>query len=410
MLKKFSDTINFVNGTVEFLSKFEKKQITFVKIWSQTQKQIQLPHNKLCHGSKLCLFVFKSRDPLKLNITLYNMVYIGTNNTQEYVLSGVAIYDQIGSNYFHTKTYCVVDMFVSSSDVTCVRGKTFYPNNTAFNFKYRDPIWYREPYFSFWEAFSKTNKLLLVFYSYKEYGSFQINISAETTVWNVLHFEQCGGDTRNVLLPWNQECSLFVFTHKERTLCDENLSRYFRISLTPLSMANKKMWFEGYGTIRGQWIRCHIGHFLSEKRCICCSWICMEREQNNQNLFVDNPCHICWDFVIVAALFVSLLKWIRLKHFVLCDCPSHSWSLNCFLFSSATLEKAVYICLCVCFCLSVCMHVPLVCFCACVFVCLSFCLCVPVDVELLGSIGLSHGGDSAVLFVVPSPFGKTPQI
>ncbi len=253
-----ADINNFPNRTIQFLSQLHKKQINVVNISSETNLTIHFPQT--CIGSKLCIFILQAKHPLKLNISLHNQVYIGVNNTQECIYAGLATYDHTADRFIHTNTFCVVDMFVSSSNVSCFREKTFSYYDSAFLFNYSSPHWYRQPYLfttwsrqtcSLWEIYSKAHKMLFVFYSYQEYGSLQIDISAKTTFCAVLHFDQCKIGTRSVLLPWNQTCSLFIFTNKGETFCNRKLLTYFEISFASESAVRKNMSIVGYGEFKG---------------------------------------------------------------------------------------------------------------------------------------------------------------
>ncbi len=171
------------------------------------------------------------------------------NNTQECVYAGLATYDHTADRFIHTNTFCVVDMFASSSNITCFRGKQISHHDAAFVFNYESPRQYKQPYVfstwsrqtcSLWEIYSKAQKMLFIFYSYPEYGLFQIAISAKATSCAVMHFDQCKIGTRSVLLPWNQTCSLYIFTHKGETFCNRKLLTYFEISLASESVVRKK--------------------------------------------------------------------------------------------------------------------------------------------------------------------------
>ncbi len=242
------DAFKYSNRAVQFVSQFHKVQIVNI---STTQSKIHLPNTNACYENKVCIFILQTKHPLKLNISLHNVIYHGVNNTQDCLYAGLATYDWTVNKFIHTNTYCVVHMFVSSSNVTCFRGMAFYPLYSAFHFSYSSPHWYRHPYSS-WETYSKANRMLMVFYSYTEYGSFEIHITARATACNVMHFDQCNSITRDVVLPWNQKCSVFVFTHQNITTCDETFLTYFQISFASESEDGKQMFISGYGTFRGQ--------------------------------------------------------------------------------------------------------------------------------------------------------------
>ncbi len=156
---------------------------------------ISFPTMHLCIQRDWCILRLRSKHQTRINLTLTAWNYTGDTNTFDCDFAGVSVFNmtkpQTGRE---TITECILTYYSrsyqekfyhkaeSSSVYGIVEGVHCIKNVTSFPYQY--------PGFTNVKTIiSRVNELFLVFYQYKDHGSFQVNVSAAVT--------SCGG----VLLP-----------------------------------------------------------------------------------------------------------------------------------------------------------------------------------------------------------------
>ncbi len=244
-------TLLHSNVVFHYDSRRQRKNIGnfFVSTEGQPIKMSQL---QTCQERKFCILRLQTSSFEQLSLTTKKFVYKGESDNQQCLYAGVALYDEEGETPKHIATECSYLMHVTKSNVTCFherRGTHHHHPVSALYFKYYPPVWHFEPHMNPTKSVhTNTTKILLVFYSYQEYGSLKVEMSAQGRNCRVLQFDHCS-IFRYILLPWNQTCSVLQFVHKEGVSCYNT----YRWSLSPASTSEvgKAMVIDGRGTFRG---------------------------------------------------------------------------------------------------------------------------------------------------------------
>ncbi len=155
-----------------------------------------LPQSDLCL-STFCIFHLRNKRGRSLNITLSALTYTQGTVSQSCMYAGVAVYQAQNQTFTHLKTECVKTHLgktysrsvfrheVSSLKHEC-RKFVFFQHFQNRLFKYTTP----QPVDNI-SYYSETGSVLLVFYSFDEYGKFSAGLSISSTTCRTIIIRSC---------------------------------------------------------------------------------------------------------------------------------------------------------------------------------------------------------------------------
>ncbi len=154
-----------------------------------------------CQSDKLCMTEFETEDSFTLNVTLSHFEYKGENHKHDCSYGGVSLYSVAKSGHKYIDTVCVTEYRSWSYSHVLKNGLPLIGNISSNQYKFPKSTDTRVFY-------SKTNRLLLVWYSWKVYGSFRFK--AFVKPMSCVNAQLTRRYNRGAyLMPWHRKCSFF---------------------------------------------------------------------------------------------------------------------------------------------------------------------------------------------------------
>ncbi len=204
---KNPQTVYEVNPTVKYASRTISTVVHVSVADDDDQLRWSLPNSNCTMSSKICLLQLETNRLYALNVTLTAFEYQGDSNTEYCAYAGVALYDIRGKAHHYIANKCVKEHHRIKYKRECFSK----PGLKEVVMYFRSTTLVIDRYPKRGDSsiiFSKSNKFVLVFYSYQEYGSMQVNLTVTTTSCQILTMD-------NILETLAQDRISYVKSHKQ---------------------------------------------------------------------------------------------------------------------------------------------------------------------------------------------------
>lgn len=233
-----------------------------------------IPSVDLCGERRLCLIKLKTEDRFSINITLSGFTYKGHKDTEHCDYAGaVAIHDKLQNNTKLAFVECVKQTYRTTCPRKCYKAGLAYTDPKYISchkviYKYNSPEVTEHK-----SLFSESHESLLIFYSYKEYGSLKLNLALSATACKSIVLDFCENKRHDAIYKnerekypfanypkttfflWKINCAILQFIRKKEA---EYTCRR-RIKIMDNKKFGKRITISGTGHITG----------ISMKKLIC---------------------------------------------------------------------------------------------------------------------------------------------
>ncbi len=218
-----------------------------------------LPQSDLCL-SKFCIFHLRNKRGRSLNITLSALTYTQGTESQSCMYAGVAVYQAQNQTFTHLNTECVKTHLgktylrsvfchqVSSHPLECLKYNFFqHFDNTLFKYTLPQPA----DKVSF---YSKTDSVLLVFYSFDEYGKFSADLSVSSTTCRIIIIQSCGKGSLSPSVKNLQKfkCHIFQIHRSYYSRKTEDVNCHMSFTFHQKAPQKKFISLYGTGSFKGE--------------------------------------------------------------------------------------------------------------------------------------------------------------
>ncbi len=218
----------------------------FSRITVVQQGAFSLPISGVCDSTPMCLIWLETNNEFKLNLSVTNVEYVGDTNTRECHYAGVGFFEEMNNsleaidifyvqqNFGWTKRYKTFgksDLKRDHRDVQFIDPGGYYKIFITLLTEIQVASHTHPPATLTRNVFSRQNSVLLLWYSYPEYGSLSLQLYLSTTKCGVMTHNSSvcntpNKDTRQVQLKFEKAsvCTIHQFIIKTASLCEVKFS------------------------------------------------------------------------------------------------------------------------------------------------------------------------------------------
>lgn len=217
-----------------------------------------------------------------VKLSLVSVHYIGDVNTQECSFAGLAIYETGQNKLKFIKTECVKDMYAKREKRACQNN---IPDQEDYHIAYDVEIFkhtYPEVHGKRTTYFNSSS-VLLVWYSYPNYGELNISVTIEGTKCKLLTLKYCNDAVNK--LQWNLPCAVIQFESSRAAACKTY------VMVHKYKKRDKVMNLRGSGVLRGKLVNCpSLSFVVSQKNSPRNSGVHCQKWLWPRSIFFCEPC------------------------------------------------------------------------------------------------------------------------